>query len=161
MRSDPLGRLPTWLRLWAAAALCVLPLGLLWPARPGPLSLGYTLYGDCNYTANEYCTPAAFVPGSYLPGHAVLAAQAPARVFLVFAAVVVAHAGSRVRTAATRRFVRAATAALGIVAALALADHAILPLVCVLLALALVAPLVWRAPSAPAGAVFVPGAIHR
>jgi hypothetical protein len=37
---DPFGRLPTRARLWGAAGLTVLPLGLVWTASTGVLMLG-------------------------------------------------------------------------------------------------------------------------
>ncbi|MDT4912932.1 MAG: hypothetical protein QOC66_2060 [Pseudonocardiales bacterium] len=127
-----MSRLPTPLRLWAAAGLCILPLGLVWSSR-----------------------------GSYRPGQHVLGSETSARVFLIFAAVVLVLAASRARTAFTRRLVRAATGGLGVVVALALAYRATLTLVCAALALALVAPLVWTAADRRRAAVFVPGRLHR
>jgi hypothetical protein len=127
-----MSRLPTPLRLWAAAGLCILPLGLVWSSR-----------------------------GSYRPGQHVLGSETSARVFLIFAAVVLALAAIRARTAFTRRLVRAATGGLGVVVALALAYRATLTLVCAVLALALVAPLVWTAADRRRAAVFVPGRLHR
>ena len=123
MSRDPLSRLPTVLRLQVAAALCVLPLGLVRPS-----SLGV---------------------------------QAPARVFLLFAAAVLVLAATRTRTPFTKRLVRAATGALGTAATLALAYHAVLTLVCVVAALALATPLVWRRPDDRQPGVFVPADLRR
>jgi hypothetical protein len=134
-----MSRLPTGLRLWAAAALCILPLGL----------------------ASSTSTADRYLSGRYLPGQHVLGAQAPARVFLVFAAAVLVFAAIRVRTAVTRRLVRAATAGLAIVAALDLSEHATTALLCAAGALALVAPLVWTPAVRPPEPVFVPGQFRR
>ena len=94
-----------------------------------------------------------------MPGHDLLVSQAPARVFLVFAAFALIYAATHVRTEFTRRLVRAATLALGIAAVLALGEHAILTLVCLTGALALTVPLVWRRPAIPSVFAGSPG--HR
>ena len=62
-----------------------------------------------------------------------------ARVFVVFAAVVLAAVAVRVRTDATRRIARLATVAIGSAAVLAAADRAVLALICLVLALVLTA----------------------
>lgn len=147
--------LPTRARLWLGAALCVLPLGLVWSASPGLFTLGYTLYGDCGYTDYDYCTPDVYVPGTYVPGQHLLGAQAPARVFLVFAAAVFAYAATRVRTEFTRRLTRTATGAVVIALALALGHQGTLTILCLVAALALVVPAVWNRPGKTG--VFVPG----
>jgi hypothetical protein len=153
---DPLAWLPTRVRLWAGALLCVLPLGLVWAATPGLLTAGITIFGDCGYSVEEFCTPDTYIPGAYLPGEQSLGTQVTARVFLVLAAAILGYAASRRRTPFTRRLVRMSTAAIAIAAALAAADRAGAPLVCLLAALALVAPLVWRR-----GPVFVPAPTGR
>lgn len=93
----------TRVRLAAAAALCVTPLGVVEATR-----------------------------------------HAPARVFLLVAALVLAGCAARTRTPATRRAARAATAGIGVAAALEAAHGPSLALVCAGLALALTAPAVWR-----------------
>jgi hypothetical protein len=139
----------TRLRLWLGAGLCLLPLGLVWSATPGFLTPGFTIYGDCGYSVEEYCTLDTYIPGAYLPGQHVFGAQASARVFVVFAALVLAVVAARTRTPGTRRLARAGTVAVGIAAVLAAANHAVLPLVCLLAALALTAPPAWRRPGRP------------
>lgn len=155
----PVRGLPTNVRLAAGAALCVLPLGLIWSTSYGFISYGYVLYGDCAYSVGEVCTPDTYVPGTYFPGSHVVGAQAPARVFLVLAACVLVFAATRLRTPATKRLVRVATGAIGIALALAVAARAVSTTACLALALALVAPLVWRTPPNPG--VFVPGEPNR
>jgi hypothetical protein len=151
--------LSTRVRLAVGAALCVLPLGLVWSTSAGFLTAGYVIYGDCGYSVEEYCTTDAYVPGVYLPGSHVTGAQATARVFLVFAALVLAYAAARARTPATKRLVRAATGAIGIALALALSQRAVLTLACLGLALVLTVPLVWNTARKPG--VFVPGRASR
>jgi hypothetical protein len=156
-----MSRLPTPLRLWAAAGLCILPLGLVWSTTTGFLTPGMTVYGTCGHADSGFCTSDIYLRGSYRPGQHVLGSETSARVFLIFAAVVLVFAAIRARTAFTRRLVRAATGGLGIVVALALAYRATLTLVCAALALALVAPLVWTAADRRRAGVFVPGRLHR
>jgi hypothetical protein len=151
--------LTTRVRLALAAALCVLPLGLVWSASAGFLTSGYIIYGDCSYSVETYCTNDYYVPGYYLPGSRVLGADVPARVFLVFAAVVLGLAAIRARTELTRRLVRAATVATGIALVVAVSQRATLPIACLAGALALVAPLVWRTPGIPG--VFFPRQLNR
>jgi hypothetical protein len=134
--------LPTPLRLWAAAALAILPLGLNWSR--GFVSIGYTIYGNCSYTEDTYCTPDYYVPGTYRPGS--MGSDVPARVFLVLAAVALVYAAVRRRTAATRRVARMGTVALGIAAALAAGAGVAATVLCCLLALVLTVPLVWHRP---------------
>jgi hypothetical protein len=138
--------LSTRLRLALAAALCVLPLGLVWSTSPGFLTAGYIIYGDCSYSVETYCTNDAYVPGYYVPGSRILGADASARVFLVFAAVVLGLAALRTRTEALKRVVRAATVAAGIAFVLAVSQRATLTIACLAGALGLVVPLVWRVP---------------
>jgi hypothetical protein len=135
--------LTTQVRLALGAALCVLPLGLVWSASAGFLTSGYVIYGDCSYSVETYCTNDYYVPGSYIPGSQALGADVSARVFLVFAAIVLALAAVRTRTPATKRLVRAASGACGIALVLAVSQRATLPIACLAGALALVAPLVW------------------
>jgi len=149
----------TRVRLSVAAALCVLPLGLVWSATSGILTPGFTIYGDCSYSYEVYCTPDAYIPGSYIPGADVLGAQATARVFLVFAAVVLAYAAVGTRTPFARRLVRAATVAIGVALALAVSARAVAAVVCLLAALALVAPAAWRRPRK--SELFGPGPVDR
>ena len=151
-------RLSTRSRLAVSAALCVLPLGLVWSTSPGFLTSGFVIYGDCGYSAEEYCTTDSYIPGAYIPGSHIVGAQATARVFLVFAALVLACAAARTRTPATKRLVRAATGAIGIALALALSQRAVLTLACLAIALGMVGPLVWRRPEP---GVFVPGPASR
>jgi hypothetical protein len=151
--------LPTPLRLWFGAALCVLPIGLVWSTTPGFVTLGTTLYGDCSYSVETYCVSDTYIPGTYLPGHHVLGAQTSARVFLVLAAALLVFAATRLRTEFTKRLVRVATAAMAIAVVLALSNRAILTSVCLAIGLGLVGPLVWRQPGRPA--VFVPRPIRR
>jgi hypothetical protein len=151
--------LPTNVRLAVGAALCVLPLGLVWSTSYGFLSYGYVIYGDCAYSVDEVCTPDTYVPGAYVPGSHVVGAQVTARIFLVFAAFAVAFAATQIRTAATKRLVRVATGAIGIALALALSQRAVSAVVCLAFALALTVPLVWNTPRIPG--VFVPDRASR
>jgi hypothetical protein len=151
--------LPTNARLAVGAALCVLPLGLVWSASYGFVSFGYVIYGDCAYSVDEVCTPDTYVPGAYIPGSHVVGAQATARVFLALAAVALVFAASRIRTPATKRLVRVATGAIGIALALAVSERAVSAIVCLAIALVLTVPLVWNKPR-NAG-VFVPGRTSR
>lgn len=141
--TDPLNRLSTGARLWGGAVLCLVTLGVRWSVTPGYLTPGYFYAGDCSYTDNYYCTPDQFVPGTFLPGGELHGYSMSARVFIVFAAVVLAAVAMRVRTDGTRRWARLATVSIGIAAVLAAADRSILPLICLLLALALAARPVW------------------
>lgn len=124
----------TSLRLWAAAFLCVLPLGFVWS---GGVTSGYVLYGDCNYTDNYYCVPDQYVPGT---AYHSLVSQAPIRVFLVAAAAAFVICAARTRTAATLRVAHAGCASLVVAAALAAGQGAARVLICVVAALVLVAP---------------------
>jgi hypothetical protein len=139
---DPLARLPTPARLWAAAALCVLPLGLTWSTRTSS-TLGYTIYGNCGYDSDIYaCTPDTYVPGTFSAEH-VTGAASPARVFLVFAALALAWVATRPRTEQTRRVARLAAGAALFALVLALGARAVPAVVCLTAALALAAPPVW------------------
>ena len=151
--------LPTRVRLAAGAALCVLPLGLVWSTSPGFFTPGTVIYGDCDYSVEEICTPDYYIPGAYISGSHFVGAQSTARVFLVFAALVLAYAAVRTRTPATRRLVRAGTVAVGIALALAMSQRAVLTLACLAVALVLVAPLVWN--SRENRGVFVPDGASR
>lgn len=121
-------------RLTAAAALCLLPLGLVWS---GGVTSGYVLYGDCSYTDNDYCVPDQYVPGT--PYHS-LASQAPIRVFLVAAAIGFVLCATRVRTESTRRVARLACLATAAGAVLAAANGSSRSLLCLVAALALAVP---------------------
>jgi hypothetical protein len=145
---DPLARLPTALRLWAAAALCVVPLGLSWSFSSGFLTPGYYLYGDCGYRSDAYCTPDQYVPGSYLPGHSTIVSQSPLRVFLILAAAALVFTATRVRTDATRRVARVGTGAMATGAVLAAGNGAPVVLICLVGALVLAAPPAWNKPAA-------------
>jgi len=148
---------PTGLRLWAAAGLSLLPLGMVWTVTPGLQTAGTTILGGCD--ADGFCTPDVYTPGIFLPGGVATAAQAPIRVFLVGAFVALAVAAARRRTPLTRRIARAGTACLLIAALLAAGDGASRPLLCVLAALLLAAPPAWR--SRPSTGVFGNGAPPR
>jgi hypothetical protein len=152
----------TQVRLAIGAALCVLPLGLVWSTSPGFRTAGYVIYGDCGYSIEQVCTSDTYVPGSYFPGSHIVGAQASARVFLVVAAVGLAYAASRTRTPATRRLARAATGAIGVALALALAQRAVLTVACLAVTLVLVVPLVLRSPRTGSDpGVFVPDEASR
>jgi hypothetical protein len=151
--------LPTRVRLAVSAGLCVLPLGLVWSASPGLLTAGYIIYGDCGYSEDTYCTTDTYVPGAYIPGSQAVGAQAAARVFLVFAALLLAYVATRTRTARTKRLARAGTLGIAAALALALAGRAVPAVICLALALALTAPTVWGNPRKPG--VFVPGHASR
>jgi hypothetical protein len=142
VRRDPFARLPTAARLWSAAALSALPLGLVWRVSAGFLSPGYILPGSCGYVDDGFCTTDIYVPGYYSPGSASSGAEVPARVFLVFAAVALAVCAARRRTPATRRLARLACVALAVGLAFALGTRATLVCVVLVLAIALVVPLV-------------------
>lgn len=133
---DPLRRLPTPARLWAAAGLAVLPLGFVWSFAVTP---GITLYGDCGYSEGPYCTPDTYLPGS---GHVTMVSQAPIRFFLVAAAVAFAACAVGVRTAAKRSVARVGCLCVVAATALAAANGSSRTVLCLLGALALVAPLV-------------------
>jgi hypothetical protein len=140
----------------------MLPLGLVWSTSAGFLTSGFVSYGDCAYSVEQYCTTDTYIPGAYVPVSHTVGAQATARVFLVFAALVLAYAASRTRTPATKRLVRAATGAIGVALTLAVSQRAVPTLACLAPALVLVAPLVWSRPlSGEDPGVFVPGAASR
>ncbi|MEO9138669.1 MAG: hypothetical protein ABI345_06335 [Jatrophihabitans sp.] len=144
MIDDPFTRVPSATRLWAAAALCIVPFGLVWSQRASYVVGPYVGPSFCNEYG--YCTPGAYSPGVYLPGSTTLVSQSPARVFLVAAAALLVFVATRTRTAATRRLARLATGALAVAVLLAASQRATLTMVCVLSALALVVPLVWIRP---------------
>jgi hypothetical protein len=146
----PGGGVPTTVRLWAAAGLSLLPLGMVWTVTPGFQTAGTTILGGCD--SDGYCTPDVYTPGIFLPGSVNTAAQAPIRVFLVGAFVALAVAAARRRTPQTRRIARAGTACLLVAALLAAGHGASRPFLCVLAALLLAAPPAWR--STRSGPVF-------
>lgn len=141
--TDPFRRLSTEARLGGAAVLCLVTLGVRWSLTSGFLTPGYVYFGDCGYSEDYYCTPDQFVPGTFVPGSELHGYSTSARVFIVFAAVILAAVAVRVRTDTTRRWARLATASVGIAAVLAAAERSILALSCLLPALALTVPLVW------------------
>ena len=142
-----LGRPPTTLRLWAAAALCAVPLGLPWSTSAGTFTIGFTIYGSCNYAdPGDYCTTDAYIPGTYFPGSDVTGAGSPARVFLVFTAIVLAWVATRPRTPGTRRWARLAVAGAGFALVLAVSERAVTAALCLAAALLLAAPPAWRSP---------------
>jgi len=145
---DRLGRMPTELRLWAAAALCLLPLGLTWSTEAGTSTFGLTRAGTCSYAGPAaFCTIGPYVPGSHVTG-----AGSPARVFLVFAAAVLVWAATRPRTPRTRRWARLAVVGVAVALLLALSQRAVTASLCLASALLLAAPPAWR--SRPGEAVF-------
>jgi hypothetical protein len=140
---DPLRRLPTPLRLWAALALCVAPMGLVWSTH---VTTGITLYGDCGAGGGPYCTPDQYLPGSV---NGTLVSQSPIRVFLALAIAVFAVCALRPRTSATRTAARLACAGLVVAVAIAAGNGASAVVLCLIGALLLVGPLVAsRTPSA-------------
>lgn len=155
---DPLARIPARARLWAAAVVALVPLGLLWSFTSGIYDPGYTSYGDCGYTDYTYCTPDTYIPGYYLPGHTSTVLQSPLRVFLVLAALALALAAAHRRTRATRSLVRAATCALGWAAVYAIGHGSFRVAALILLALLLAVPLVWGRPNR---GVLAPHAVAR
>lgn len=128
--------MPARTRLWAAAALCVLPLGFVWS---GGVTSGYVRFGDCDYSDSYYCVPDEYVPGT--PYHS-LVFQAPIRVFLVGAALGFVLCATRVRTELTRRIGRLACLATAAAGVLAAAHGSSRLLLCAVAALVLVVPLV-------------------
>lgn len=157
MTRDPLAGLSTPVRLWLGSTLCVLALGLVWSVVPGGPESG--IFQGCTFIPGIGGHESVLGPGldtgdlsctvlvtaiAETPGHIVVGAQVPVRIFLVFAAVVLAYAATRRRTHFTKQVARAATVAMAIVATVALADRTVLALVLQLAGLALVAPLVWR-----------------
>ncbi len=132
--------LATPLRLWAAAALAILPLGLIWSR--GFVTTGYTIYGDCSYSEETYCVSDVYFPGHYQPG--TVGSDVPARVFLVLAAAALVYAAVRRRTPAPRRGARVGPGARGLAGALAAAAGVSATVLCCLLALLLTVPPVWN-----------------
>jgi hypothetical protein len=152
--------LSTELRLWLAAGLAVVPMGLVWSVSSGLHTPGPILYGDCGYVEDGYaCTPDQYLPGIYLPGSVTLVSQSPIRVFLVFAIGGLVGLALRPRTETTLRVARAVTLALAATAVLAAAHHATLTVVCMVLALTLLARPVWR--PVPSGGVLASGQSSR
>lgn len=145
MRPEPArpGRgLPTTVRIWAAAVLCLLPLGTTWSMQPG-LFLPTAIPGTCDPDTGS-CTPDLPTGGILVPGSTQLVSQSPARVVLIFAAAALCFVGTRMRTPRTRTVARLACAALALAAALAAGHAATTTVLCALAALALVAPPAWR-----------------
>lgn len=108
----------TGARLLAAAALCVVSLGIGWAGNmssDGYLTTGYYTYGA--YADTSYYTPGYFVEGD--PLDATPGAGADVRVVLVPAAAAFAWA-VRHRTVASRRAARIAVWALVAVVAIGL-----------------------------------------
>ena len=151
---DPVARLPARARLWAAAGVSLVPLGLLWSFSAGYYLPGYTSYGDCGYTSADYCTPDSYIPGYYAPGHASTVMQSPLRLFLALAALAFVLAAVRRRTRGTLLLVRLATIALAWAVLFAIGNGSFRVAALLVLALVLAAPLVWRRPqraAEPAG----------
>ena len=136
MTSVPLAGLTTRARLWVGTALCVLPLGLAWSKIPSGLASG--LFQGCNSIAGlqgnqsvlAYGLPTGILSCEVIvtsilstPGHAVLGSQMPARVLLVFTALLLAYAATHWRTTLTQRLVRAATGAMDVAAVLLMGEH--------------------------------------
>lgn len=141
MTGDPFRALPTAARLWAAAALCAVPLGLPWSYSGGHYSPGVLIDGGC--ASGEYCAP-ILVGGYVTPGSLTLVSQAPVRVFVVIAVLGLLLAAVRPRTPATQRLARAATAAVAIALAVSTRQSAVV--VPLALALTLAAAPAWRRP---------------
>jgi hypothetical protein len=141
---DPLSRIPATARLWAAAVVTLVPLGLLWSVSAGLYNPGYTYYGDCGYTDSTYCTPDTYIPGYYVPGQTSTVAQSPLRLFLVVAALGFVVAALHRRTGGTRLLVRLATLALGWAVVYAVGHGSFRVAALLVIALALTVPLVWR-----------------
>jgi hypothetical protein len=145
VRPESFSAVPTTLRLWLAALLAAaVPTANLLSHGYSYLTPGYTLAGDCGYSDGPYCTPAVFVPGSFVPGTLTTANQAQLRLLVWASAVVLALVASRRRTLGSRRIARLAS--LGLVGALAVGLSERSSLVVLLLtgALLLVAPPLWR-----------------
>lgn len=142
MRPTPGGGLPTGVRIWAAAALCVLPLGTTWSIQAGMFLPTPPLPGSCD--PDGFCTPDIPTAGVLVPGSNELVSQSPLRVMLIFAAAALLYVATRVRTDRTRTVARLACGSLALAAALAAAHAATTALLCAISALALVAPPAWR-----------------
>lgn len=125
-------------RLWAAVALCIVALGLVWSTSPGNLTPGHVGPNYCD--SDGYCTPGSYTPGGYVPGRTEFVSQSPIRIFLIAAALALVYVATRTGASA-HRFTRAAIGCLGVAGVLAAAHRATLPLVCVAVALALVVSL--------------------
>lgn len=123
-------------RLWAAAALCLLPLGFVWS---GGVTSGYVLFGNCSYSADYYCVPDQYVPGT---AYHSLVSQAPIRVFLVAAALGFVLCATRVRTPALLRVARCAWLSTAAAVLLAAGHGSARIVVCLVAALVLVGPAV-------------------
>jgi hypothetical protein len=144
---DLFARIPTRARLWAAAVVALVPLGLFWSLAAGIYNPGYTYYGDCGYTENTYCTPDTYIPGYYVPGQTSTVAQSPLRVFLVLAALACVVAAVHRRTRRTRVLVQVATLGLGWAVVYAVGHGSFRVAALLVLALALTVPLVWGRPN--------------
>lgn len=125
MIRDPLGRLPTRLRLALAAALSLVALGLPWRTDTWAFG-GCGSPGVCEQVARS------------------VGADSPTRLFLVGAFLALAVVAARTRTPGTRRIARAGTGCLAVGAVLAAADRSVPVLICTLAGLALSAPPAWR-----------------
>jgi hypothetical protein len=145
------GGLSTPVRLWVAAALCLVPLGLVWSRTASQFTIGYTIYGTCSYAEpGTYCTEDAYVPGTFTPGSSLHGFSTSARVFLVFAAVVLAWVASQPRTSDTRRWARLAVIGIIIALVLSVSARSTASIACLLAALGLAGPPVWRSARMPA-----------
>jgi hypothetical protein len=141
----------TTARLWAAAGLCLLPLGLVWSRTSSSFTIGYTIYGTCNYAEpGTYCTDDMYVPGTFSPGSSIHGFSATARVFLVLAAAAFVWVATRRRTPGTRRWARIGVVSALIALVLAVAGRSITSVACLVAAVALVAPPAWRGARRPA-----------
>src|SRR5207248_2846898 len=106
--------LPTTARIWAAAALCVLPLGTTWSVQPGLFLPTPPIPGLCDPDTGS-CSPDLPTAGVLTPGSTQLVSQSPARIMLIFAAAALWYVATRVRTDRTRTVARLACAALAVV----------------------------------------------
>lgn len=161
VRRDPFAAVPTTARLMLAAILaCLTPTADEFSQTFGYLLPGGTLYGDCGYSDQVYCTPDVTLPGTYVPGSINYTTHAQLR-FVVWAAALtlVVVAVSR-RTAQTRRLARLATAGLAFALAFSFSLRAPLAVLLVVLALLLAVPPAWRR-LPPGPAVFGAAAIRR
>ena len=147
-------RLPTAARLWLAALLSLVPLGLVWSATAGFLTLAYYNPGTCDYAEpGTYCTPESYTPGTYVPGTTLHGFSTAPRIFLVAAFVALLVCAVSTRTAGTLRLARTACGCLAAGAAFAIGYRSAGSAVALTAALALVLPVVRRpvlAPGAPA-----------
>lgn len=145
----------TSLRLTAAAALCVVSLGLAWGATSA--STGYVTPGMILPTT--YVSPldgtltvsSIYLAGEYVDGdplRAARGAESDVRAVLVPAAAVLGVAAHR-RTSATRRMVQVAVVALAVVAVVGAARGMVQGALPVAVAVVLVAPVLRPWPARP------------